>query len=278
MDAIIANKYILLEQIGKGTFGFVYKGQNKRTLEFVAIKVEPIVNDIKLLKNEAKIYQYLNHTMSGIPLIKWFGRDKYNYYMVIDLLGESLESLKRKRKRLSLKLTLKIGIQVLKILQNLHSNGLVHRDIKPDNFLFGIGEKSNQIYIIDFGFCKVYEHNGIHIDSYRVGGLIGSLDYASISAHNYCQVSRKDDIESLCYMLIYLYMGKLDWQVDNLSNNEELMNEQILNYKKQVIYNNDIPIVIVECLRILENVKFKEEPDYSLLISKFVNVIAAIDL
>jgi len=278
MNAIIAKKYILLEQIGKGMFGWVYKGQNRRTKELVAIKVEPIVNETKLLKNEAKIYQYLNHLMTEIPSIKWFGRDEYNYYMVIDLLGESLESIKCKRQRLSLKFTLKIGIQVLKILQNIHSCGLVHRDIKPENFLFGVGEKSNQIYIIDFGFCKVYEHNGIHIEDDRVNGLIGSPDYASINAHNYCQVSRKDDIESLCYMLIYLYMGKLDWQVDTLSNNDELMNKEILKYKKQVINNNNIPNVFVECLRIIEGVKFKDEPDYSLLISKFVNEISKIDL
>ena len=150
---LINHKYLLIEKIGAGSFGSIYKGQNIRTKEFVAIKVESIINSFKLLKNETNIYQYLIGC-EGIPTVKWYGKDNINYYMVINLLGKSLKDLINESKQISLLSTLKIGIKILDILMIIHEKGLVHRDIKPDNFLFGLNSKNKQIYIIDFGFCK----------------------------------------------------------------------------------------------------------------------------
>jgi len=150
MDKTINNKYVILDKIGSGSFGSIYKGQNIRTKEYVAIKVECAKHDLKLLKNESTIYQYLNGC-EGIPHVKWFGKDENNYYMVINLLGSSLQDLMNKNKKLSLISVFKLGIKILCILKTIHEKGLVHRDIKPDNFLFGLN-KIKQIYLIDFRF------------------------------------------------------------------------------------------------------------------------------
>ena len=83
-ELTINNKYKLIERIGSGNFGSIYKGQNIRTMENVAIKIEAIDANVKLLKNESVIYQYLNGC-TGVPLVKWFWRDDKNYYMVINL-------------------------------------------------------------------------------------------------------------------------------------------------------------------------------------------------
>ena len=91
---IINKKYKIINKIGEGSFGLIYKGQNIRTNEYVAIKIEPIENELKLLKNESQIYQYLNNN-EGIPNVKWFGKDNINYYMVINLLGHSLQTIKK---------------------------------------------------------------------------------------------------------------------------------------------------------------------------------------
>jgi serine/threonine protein kinase len=160
---LINKKYKKLEVIGEGSFGLIYKGINIRTNEYVAIKVESIESEIKLLKNESKIYQYLNNS-SGIPVVKWFGKDEKNYYMVLNLLGESLQSIKNKKGNFSLKLVLQIGVQILGLLRKIHDKGLVHRDIKPDNFLIGLDDKIKTIYIIDFGFCKSFIQDDKHIE------------------------------------------------------------------------------------------------------------------
>jgi serine/threonine protein kinase len=265
--SLINNKYIILEEIGEGSFGKIYKGKNIRTNELVAIKIEPIKNGTRLLKNESIIYQFLNN-VSDIPNVKWYGKDKFNYYMVINLLGESLQNMKDTRTRFSLKLILQIGIQILVLLRTLHDKGLVHRDVKPDNFLLGLNDKRNQLNIIDFGFCKSYIHNDQHIPMKKTSNLIGSLSYASINAHNFIELSRRDDLESLGYILIYLYLGKLDWQTEE-SYLYESKNETIKNMKIKMIDDSRIPLIIIEYFKNVRTLEFEEKPKYAILIDMF---------
>jgi len=259
--SLIGNKYKLIEKIGEGSFGLIYKGENIRTKELVAVKIESIDNNYKLLKNESKIYQYLSNTI-GIPNVKWFGKDNVNYYMVLNLLGESLQSIKDKKGVFSLKLVLQVGIQIISILKTIHNKGLVHRDIKPDNFLVGNNKQTKQIYMIDFGFCKTYMNNDVHIESKRLNSIVGSLTYASINAHNLIELSRRDDLESLGYMLIYLYKGELEWkQIEDI--------KKIINMKENIIYSENIPIILRDYLKYARGLKFEETPNYILIIDMF---------
>jgi len=263
MSITINNKYLIIEKIGEGSFGSIYKCQNIRTNEFVAVKVESIKNGTKLLKNESKIYNYLSGN-KGIPTVKWFGKDDENYYMVINLLGESLESLKSRYKKFSLKLTLQIGISIINLIKTIHDYKLIHRDIKPDNFLFGLNEDKNKIFIIDFGFCKLYNENNLK----KTNNLVGSLSYASINSHNLLELSRRDDLESLGYLLLYLYLDKLPWQ------NERDNNEKIKNMKKEIIYLNNLPKFFITYFNYVRNLKYEETPDYNYLYLNFQKEIA----
>ena len=231
MATLIGNKYILLNQIGSGSFGLIYKGENSRTREKVAIKVEPIKNESKLLKNEATIYQHLSNK-SGIPEVKWYGKDETNYYMVLNLLGDSLETVKKEKGVLSLKTTLQIGINIIDLLLTVHEAGLIHRDIKPDNFLLSLSDKNKKINIIDFGLCKSYLINDKHIEIRSTSSLIGTPTYASINAHDFMELSRRDDLESVGYMLIYFYLGELEWQNTEPKNSYEVNNNLIKEMKK----------------------------------------------
>jgi serine/threonine protein kinase len=188
--------------------------------------------------------------------------------MVINLLGESLQNMKDTRTRFSLKLILQIGIQILVLLRTLHDKGLVHRDVKPDNFLLGLNDKRNQLNIIDFGFCKSYIHNDQHIPMKKTSNLIGSLSYASINAHNFIELSRRDDLESLGCILIYLYLGKLDWQTEE-SYLYESKNETIKNMKIKMIDDSRIPLIIIEYFKNVRTLEFEEKPKYAILIDMF---------
>jgi serine/threonine protein kinase len=262
MEVTINNKYLIIKKIGEGSFGTIYKGRNIRTNEYVAIKVEPIRKGTKLLKNESIIYNHLNNCV-GIPSVKWFGKDKINYYMVINLLGESLQDLKNKNTSFSLKLTLQIGINIINLLKTIHNKGFVHRDIKPDNFLLGLNNKSNQIYIIDFGLCKPYIYKEKHIDIKSSHSLIGSKTYASINAHDFIELSRRDDLESLGYMMLYFYLGELSWQ-----HLIEGLNEDI-KYMKKNLKLESIPEVLVNYIKYVKNMEFNENPNYYLIIDNF---------
>lgn len=261
MTNLIANKYKLLDKIGQGSFGSIYKGENIRTKEYVAIKIEPVINDTKLLKNESTIYQYLNND-EGFPNVKWFGKDKTNYYMVINLLGESLQSLIERRYTFSLKLVLQIGIQIINLLKTIHDKGLIHRDIKPDNFLLGLNNKNKQIYLIDFGFCKTFLNNDKHIEMKKVNNLIGTNNFASVNAHDFNELSRRDDLESLGFMLIYFYFGNLIWK-------DYTDNEMIRVMKNTIINDENNPKILIEYFKIIKCLEFKEKPNYDLLINMF---------
>jgi serine/threonine protein kinase len=261
---LVANKYKLIEKIGSGSFGAIYRGQNIRTNELVAVKIESISSNMKLLKNESTIYQYLMNS-AGVPCVKWFGKDTVNYYMVIELLGESIESLKQRRGTLDLKLTLQIGIQILILLKTIHSEGLVHRDIKPDNFLLGLNDKSRQLFIIDFGFCKSYLNGSRHIPIGKTSSLIGSLSFASINAHEFVELSRRDDLESLGYMLLYLFIGTLN--LDQTNDAFACRNESIMVRKREMFDDTTIPSAFVAYMLYAKSLGFDETPNYNQMIA-----------
>jgi serine/threonine protein kinase len=257
---LINKKYKIINRIGSGSFGTIFRGQNIRTNEYVAIKVEKISDELKLLKNESKIYNYLNGCL-GIPTVKWFGKDINNYYMVINLLGSSLEGIKSKMGKFPLILVLKIGIKVILLLKTIHEKGLVHRDIKPDNFLFG-QNKYNDLYLIDFGFCKSYLIDDKHVSIKSTRSIIGSLNYASIMSHKRFDLSRRDDLESLGYMLLYFLSDKLPW-------NNDIEEEEIIRKKTEIINNMKYPIILLDLLRYVRSLEYEEKPNYYLIMDNF---------
>jgi serine/threonine protein kinase len=134
--------------------------------------------------------------------------------MVIDLLGPSLEDLFNKcSRKFSLKTTLMLADQMLQRVEYLHSKNYVHRDIKPDNFLIGIGKNSHILYLIDFGLAKKYrDHNHVHIPYKDNKHLTGTARYASVNNHLGIEQSRRDDLEGIGYVIIYFCKGSLPWQ------------------------------------------------------------------
>ena len=214
MDTI-GNKYKIGDILGSGGYGTLFRARNIRTNEEVAVKVEPINNNTKLLKNETKIYQYLNSfCQKGIPKVLWYGSDKDNYYMVMELLGYSLKEVNYSTNQL-------IGIQIINRLEFIHSKQLIHRDVKPDNFLFGISKNENILYIIDFGFCKTYINNGIHILNKKRNHIIGTPNFISIRVSEGEEPSRRDDLESVVYILYYLWNGNISVNDKQLFLNKE---------------------------------------------------------
>ena len=256
---MISNKYNLIEKISEGSFGSVFKAENIRTKENVAIKFEIKIDSIKSLKNEAKIYQYLGK-INGFPQLKMFGTtDKLNY-LVIDLLGNSLSNTILDLKKLCLKTTLLIGIQMINRIKVLHENQLLHRDIKPSNFLFGLEKDSNKLYLVDFGFSKRYIYNGTHIQEKKLTKIVGSLNFVSLNIHNYIEPSRRDDLESCIYIMLTMLLGKLVW-FDKSNLND------IYKLKEQIILIEEVPSFIKILLNYVRKMKFDETPDYNYIIN-----------
>jgi serine/threonine protein kinase len=265
-STIIANKYKLIEPIGSGAFGYIYKVLNIRNGSTAALKMEPLAAETKMLKNETKIYQYLNG-QEGIPKVLWFGVDNKNFYMAIDLLGSSLQKIRENSKPFSLELSISIIRIIVKRLECIHRKGLLHRDVKPDNFLFGLSEKRNVLHLIDFGFCKKYLlDDGItHIPLRENRNLVGTPNFVSINVHDGCESSRRDDLESVAYIFLYLTREKLEWSDYSIQGDYRNMNNKIRGEKMRIMMDDHTPEIIKKYFEYCRGLKFDEAPNYNFI-------------
>ena len=270
-NKMIANKYQLEQKLGNGAFGSIYQGYNIRTREKVAIKMELNTTEQKSLKNETRVYQYLNGSL-GIPNIRWFGTDSISNYMVIDLLGASLTQMIKTQKNLSLPKIAEIAIQMIDILQGIHDKGMIHRDLKPDNFLLHPTKGIDQIYLIDFGVCKTYLQSDTneHMEMRKTNAMIGTPNFASLNAHQLLELSRRDDLESFVYTLLFLSFGNLPWTYQPNTSREEMMKQKIELVENQT---PDIPSILIEILKCVRNLEFKQRPFYEEYKKMFQNLL-----
>uniref|UniRef100_A0A1A8HMN9 non-specific serine/threonine protein kinase n=1 Tax=Nothobranchius korthausae TaxID=1143690 RepID=A0A1A8HMN9_9TELE len=199
MELRVGNKYRLGRKIGSGSFGDIYLGSNIATGEEVAIKLECVKTKHPQLHIESKFYKMMQGGV-GIPSIKWCGAEGDYNVMVMELLGPSLEDLFNFcSRKFSLKTVLLLADQMISRIEYIHSKNFIHRDVKPDNFLMGLGKKGNLVYIIDFGLAKKYRdaRTHQHIPYRENKNLTGTARYASINTHLGIEQSRRDDLESL---------------------------------------------------------------------------------
>ncbi|KAM3178524.1 Casein kinase I isoform alpha [Hymenolepis weldensis] len=216
-DFVVNDKWKLVRKIGSGSFGEIFLGINIETGEEVAVKLEKVSARHPQLYFESKVYKILAST-PGLPHIQYFGLDGVNDVynaLVMDLLGPSLEELFNFCGRcFTMKTVLMLVDQILWRLEFIHARHFIHRDIKPDNFLMGIGKHCNKVFIIDFGLAKKFRDGRTrrHIAYRENKALTGTARYASINAHAGIEQSRRDDLESLGYVLMYFLCGSLPWQ------------------------------------------------------------------
>ena len=213
-NRLFFNKYLTKKLICKTLTSEIYKGININNNENVAIKVEKRINKFKLLESEA--YFLITLKGFGIPKIITYGKSgKYNI-LIEDLLGPSIQILwdlkKNRNEKELIKDICMLSIQVLDRLEYIHSKNIIHRDIKQNNFLIGIKDP-NIIYLIDFGFSRKYRSSrtGKHIKFQKVKIINGSLRYMSRNSNRGYELSRRDDLESFGYMVIYLATRYLPW-------------------------------------------------------------------
>ncbi|KAK4349840.1 hypothetical protein RND71_029153 [Anisodus tanguticus] len=269
MEPRVGNKFHLGRKIGSGSFGEIYLGTNVQTNEEVAIKLENVKTKHPQLLYESKLYKILQGG-TGIPNLKWFGVEGDYNVLVMDLLGPSLEDLFNFcSRKLSLKTVLMLADQMINRVEFVHAKSFLHRDIKPDNFLMGLGRRANQVYIIDFGLAKKYRDSTTHQHiPYRENkNLTGTARYASMNTHLGIEQSRRDDLESLGYVLMYFLRGSLPWQglkAGTKKQKYERITEKKVSTSIETLCRG-YPTEFASYFHYCRSLRFEDKPDYAYL-------------
>ena len=297
-----ARRYRLGRKIGSGSFGDIYLATNivrcvpqpprmharththtrthfpsadrrcsrvgsLRSGEEVAVKLESVKTKHPQLLYESKLYRLLAGGI-GIPNVRWFGVEGEFNILVMDLLGPSLEDLFNFcSRKFSIKTVLMLADQLIARTENLHAKCFIHRDIKPDNFLMGLGKRANQVYMIDFGLAKKYRDSRTHqhIPYREHKNLTGTARYASLNTHLGIEQSRRDDMESMGYVLLYFLRGSLPWQGLKAQTKREKY-DKISDKKYSTpieVLCKGFPSEFATYLNYCRSLRFDEKPDYA---------------
>lgn len=265
----VGGLYCLGRKLGSGSFGDIYFAVNTQTGEELAVKLESTKTQHPQLMYEAKLLKHLAG-VPGIANVHYCDVEGDYNVMVMDLLGPSLEDLFNIcNRKFSLKTVLMIADQMLYRIEYLHSKNFIHRDIKPDNFLIGHGQKSNIVYLIDLGLAKKYRDpkSQQHIPYRDNKSLTGTARYASINAHAGIEQSRRDDLDAIGYVLMYFNRGQLPWQGLKANTKEEKYTK-IMECKKETSSETlckGYPAVFVSYLNYCTALRFEDRPDYAYL-------------
>jgi serine/threonine protein kinase len=286
---LIANKFKLIKKIGEGSFGKTFlasyttnisvnndtsqlENENKDEERLNEINVTIAIKimakkHMKLLENEVSIYDKIKE-VKHVPSLYDYGSDDRFNYIAMELLGKSLEDIrKNNEEQLPMRVIIHFALQMLKIVKDIHDKGIVHCDLKPSNFLIK-NNKDNitEVYLIDYGLAKCFlddkqRHYGLKTNEI----IVGTHRYMSINTHQGFSQSRRDDLESLGYILMFLYHGKLPWQ-------HQTSLSAVIKQKQEFTWCNDTIGEFVLFINYCRNLSFTDKPNYVYLQNILTNL------
>ena len=273
INQVFFKKYHCIKKLGEGSFGRIYEGVYHS--EHFALKFEDINSNSNLLESEASIMNYLKGP--NIPNVRSYGTSGNYNILIMQLMGKSLEDLINIRKTFPLKTVCLIGYQMITVLEYIHNKHIVHRDLKPDNFVMGLNELAKYVYLLDFGLAKKYRSSTTlkHYPLINKKKLTAKERYAYINDLRGYEQSRRDDLESAGYVLMYFLRGSLPWQGIPGKNKDERY-KKILQKKEETTAHElckDFPEEFEKYIDYTRNMEYEEDPDYERLKEYFKNII-----
>ena len=266
------------KKLGGGAFGKIYTCINTKTKECYACKIEKQDIENHQLNNEYRILCLLKN-YEFFPKCYKYCNSQYGYMLILERLGSNLGVIMSKlpNKKFSMKSTLMIMKQSLERLKEIHEKGIIHRDMKPENLCIGYKGKEKNIYLIDFGLSKIINNdkkNQLLLNIKKEKIVIGTVRYISMNAHLGNEQYKKDDLESLAYMMIFFIKGELPWQ--NLKAKSRIEKYSKIYQKKKKTVNNELcnflPDEIKSFVNYILNLNQKQNPDYEKLMNLISNL------
>lgn len=279
---IVGNRYTLIKKVGRGSFGKVYKAKDKLTNNYIALKFEDSQQVQRpQLSYEYRVLKALQKLQSktlnaGLLFPTDFGNHKQFKFMCMPYVEMSLQQYLDENPTLENEVIGEIAADILSTIKSLHSTGLLHRDIKPSNILLNIqqqqdGTKGHRVYLIDFGLAKKFVgHSHFHIPNTQKTGVTGTLRWCSLWVHMKCESSRRDDVLSWLYTVMFMFLRKLPWMGLKASNRKS-KNCKIARLKMNLNEHSEcfkpLPSEVKQMMKATHHLGFTDTPPYDILLS-----------
>lgn len=256
-------QYTKPTKFASGNFGEIFRSFDIEKNIEIAIKIESKHrNPYETLKNESHILKKLKG-VTGVPDLLYFSSEDTYSILIMPFYGKSLKETLVSSLNFSAIEAIETISKVLDILEKVHEKKIVHRDLKPANILHDFNE--NSLILIDFGLSTFYKNElGMHIREKNSSQFVGNMRFGSLNAHFFKELSRKDDLESLLYMLIYFLKGELPWDGLDIADVKKKIKE-IANIKQNLDFKQifaDFPSELVDFATNIKSLRFEQEPNY----------------
>lgn len=261
----INNKYVAEIVINKGSFGTVAKGYKIKDNKEIIIKFD--TSSINLLKHESFVLNYLStKNVNNIPPIIYYGIYKEAPCLIMPYYSLNLKEYINQQ-NIDDNKSVTIIIKILHIIEDIHNNYIIHRDIKPENIMI----HNDEPILIDFGLSKFFiDDNGDHIKNNKINEIIGSYKYCSYYVHEFNSPSRRDDLISVSYILIFLLFKRLPW--DNIDKTKYITRKTI-EYIDVLCDVKDNSHYFKSFFSYIYSLDYESEPLYAIIYSNLYNII-----
>ncbi|KAL3990878.1 Protein kinase domain family protein [Acanthocheilonema viteae] len=277
IGSIVKNQWQILRRIGEGGYGLVFQVFNiQNPIQMAAMKTEPIgmLSDDQILKMEVHVLKKLDKSQHACKIYA-AGKDENFYFLIMTLLSKSLSDLRKHcpNQRFTLSTSVKLCMQCLEGIEDLHNVGFIHRDVKPSNF--AMGRKPSVIrtvFMLDFGLARQYcimddEGNMKLREPRKTAPFRGTIRYCSLNVHRRDEQGRHDDLWSLLYMTAEMILGTLPWR------NMDRMHAESCKANSEEKLISSLPIEFHVFLKHLKKLNYNHKPDYNLLQSLLKQIL-----
>ncbi|OMJ96055.1 hypothetical protein SteCoe_437 [Stentor coeruleus] len=268
LNSMLENRYKVLKLLHQGENNQIFKALDTSTSGKVALKIELSENH-NLILHEIQVLTDL-YDLIGFPRILSQGKHKGRYYIILNYLGKSLQNkFLSLNCKFTLSCVLRLAEEFFYRIESLHKAGYIHKDLRPENVATGYGLNWQSLFLVGFTYSNKYieNNNGRHVQCFITKTLSSNVNFSSVNVMNKINPSRRDDIESIIYILIYFYCGVLPW-----ISNGKMTEVEIKKTKESIVLEplcKNYPFEFISCLRYVRGLEYDQEPDYEMLRSCF---------